>query len=184
MRRSIVLAVLLVPVFVTGCNLFSFLSPTPIESQSGSHPHLLGEWNLILHMETLENELIPMRLNIREISCLNDICTLDGFIESDWFNKEQRSGLKEAFYHPSLNMLKFTYRYKTIDGKNREAIVIFDDFPSMNVPDRSMGGYIVIFDLDSRSIFLTPEDKQILEATRKGKAVQAGQVTAWPSLTD
>jgi hypothetical protein len=135
-------------------------------------------------METLENELIPMRLNIREVSCLNDLCLVDGFIESDWFNKEKRSGLTQSFFYPSQNLLKFTYNYKTIDGKNREAIVIFDDFPTMRVPDRAMGGYIVIFDLDSRSIFLTPEDKQILEATRKGKAVQAGQVTAWPALSN
>jgi len=178
MKRILALLILVVPLMLTGCNLFSFLGASP-EVEPVQAPDLRGTWNLILHIETQENELLPIKLVIREMSCTREVCSLGGYLESSALSKQQRYSINNSYFYPGQELVKLSYVYKTVEDETREAFVIFDNFPQHNVPENSMSGHFVVFTLDARPTYLTNEDKQILEATHKGKAIQAGHVTGW-----
>ena len=179
MKKYVVVLVLALPLFVTGCNLFSFLSSPPEIDDTLQAMDLRGTWSLILHIETQDNELLSIDLVIRDMSCTQEVCSIGGYLETPTLSKQHRYSLHDSYYYPNQEMVKLTYVYKTIENETREAFIMFDSFPKHNVPEHSMSGHLVVFSLDARPTYLTPEDKQILEASHKGKAVQAGHVTAW-----
>jgi hypothetical protein len=174
----------LLPLLVAGCNLYPSIMAGAASNPNPNGRNMTGTWNLILHMEAITNDLLEYKMIIRGMQCQAGACKLDGYLEENSFDKIQRHALNASYYYPGQELVRLDYDYKTIKNELREAVIIFDTFPTGKVPQDAMAGHVVIYDLQARSVYLTPEDESILEITHKGKAEQAGQVTAWKAKNE
>ena len=182
MKRSICVPAILITLLVTGCNLLS--TPTsslpPTQAPLESYRDVTGIWKLILHLEAVDNEILTINLIVKDMKCREDVCELLGYMEEEILGKSSRLALKTSFYYPNQELIKLAYDWETLEMKKREVVLLFDTFLSgVSMPEGAMAGHIIIYGREGLAHYLTPEDNAILSATRIGKAVEAGQVTAW-----
>ncbi|MBI1730589.1 hypothetical protein HY229_06840 [Candidatus Acetothermia bacterium] len=166
---------------LTGCGMISSAT-SPDPSAPPLNPDvrdLTGLWDVIFHYEVGESVHIPAKLLIQRMDCTGSICNLVGNVESDELGSIQHLLFNYAYYYPIQDLVRIEYTYKTVDSYARTVVVVMDQFPSTKVTARSMAGDFIVYGNEAPATFFNTQDGAILAITKKGKAVHAGQVTAW-----
>jgi hypothetical protein len=164
---------------LTGCGMMSSATSPTTPPQNPDVRDLTGLWDVIFHYEVGESVHIPAKLLIQRMDCANSICNLVGNVESDELGSIQHLLFNYAYYYPVQDLARIEYNYKTVDSYTRTVVIVMDQFPSTQVTSRSMAGDFIVYGNEAPASFFNTQDGAILAITKKGKAVHAGQVTAW-----
>lgn len=160
----------------------SFASPSNPSSDHGPLVKVLdlqGTWRVILHYEVINTNHIEVELVIDGMECEGSFCKLSGFIQSEERGNFERLPFDLAELHLESKFARIMYHYETVHGFTRRAFLMIDEFDLTASPERTLAGHFLIYGSEARSSFFDTEDAAILAETKKGKAVHAGQLTAW-----
>lgn len=176
---SRILLVLLGAFVLTSCSLISPGSSSATRGPVIELFDLHGAWRVILHYEVIETVHIEVELVIDGMDCGGTLCKLSGFVQSEERGGFERLPFDLAELHLESKLGRIMYHYNTIHGFTRRAFLFIDEFDVTTSPERTMAGHFVIYGSEAPASFFDSNDAAILAESRKGKAVHAGQLTAW-----
>ena len=178
MKHYFHLSIIVFAIVLTGCSA-PFVDPPAISpDQKIDVLDITGSWKTILHYEVLDVMHVEHQITIQRMDCMRTKCTLIGHVERDNLGHTDVLNFDFAEYYPESHFARIEYRYQTIQTFGRTVQLFIDQFDLNTTPARNMAGHFIVYAHEAPPIFFDQEDKRLLEASNKGKAAHAGQITA------